>query len=91
VKIGVISLFPEMVSLIAQYGVVGRAKDRNLLSIMTYNPRDYTTDKYQKVDDKPYGGGPGMIMKYHPLKAAIDSAKKDFDNKCQISGDIRYN
>ena len=73
-----------MVSLIAQYGVVGRAKDRNLLSIMTYNPRDYTTDKYQKVDDKPYGGGPGMIMKYHPLKAAIDSAKKDFDNKCPI-------
>jgi|TARA_B100001094_G_scaffold96380_1_gene92338 tRNA (guanine37-N1)-methyltransferase len=84
VKIGVISLFPEMVSLIAQYGVVGRAKDRDLLSIMTYNPRDYTTDKYQKVDDKPYGGGPGMIMKYHPLKAAIDSAKKDFDNKCPI-------
>ena len=42
---------------------------------MTYNPRDYTTDKYQKVDDNPYGGGYGMIMKYRKLKAAIDSAK----------------
>ena len=83
-KIGVISLFPKMVSLIAQYGVVGRAAERNLLSLTTYNPRDYTTDKYQKVDDKPYGGGSGMIMKYRPLKAAIDSAKETFNKNCPV-------
>ena len=83
-KIGVISLFPKMVSLIAQYGVVGRAAERNLLSLTTYNPRDYTTDKYQKVDDKPYGGGSGMIMKYRPLKAAIDSAKESFNKNCPV-------
>jgi tRNA (guanine37-N1)-methyltransferase len=70
----VITLFPEMVSVVAEYGVVGRAVGRNILSIGCQDPRSYTDDAHRTVDDRPYGGGPGMVMKYEPVAAAIDAA-----------------
>ena len=72
--IGVITLFPKMFESL-KYGVIGRALKRNLLILHFWNPRDYTTDIYRRVDDRPYGGGPGMVMKFKPLIAAIKAAK----------------
>ena len=74
--IGVVSLFPEMVTTIADYGVVGRAQQRDVVSLDIENPRDYTDDAHRTVDDRPYGGGPGMVMKYEPAAAAIAAAKE---------------
>ncbi len=73
--ISVVSLFPEMVSTIAEYGVVGRAQQRKLLALRTENPRDYTDDVHRTVDDRPYGGGPGMVMKFEPLAKAVLAAR----------------
>lgn len=74
---GVVSLFPEMFAAVTKSGVTRRACERGLISVNTYNPRDFTHDKYQTVDDKPYGGGPGMLMKVQPLRDAIEAARKD--------------
>lgn len=74
-QITVVSLFPEMVGQVAEYGVVGRAKERQLLSLLCENPRDYATDVHRTVDDRPYGGGPGMVLKYEPTAKAIHAAK----------------
>ena len=60
--IGVVSLFPDMFRAISENGVTGRAIKHNLLSIQCWNPRDFTLDKHRTVDDRPYGGGPGMLM-----------------------------
>lgn len=75
-EIAVVSLFPELVSQIAEYGVVGRAKERKLLALHCENPRDYATDTHRTVDDRPYGGGPGMVLKYEPAAAAIKAARQ---------------
>ena len=72
----VVTLFPEMVSTIAEYGVVGRAVERELIALDCQNPRDFTDDGHRTVDDRPYGGGPGMVMKYEPAAAAIAAAKE---------------
>ena len=77
VKIGVVSLFPEMVNTVVEHGVVGRAVDRQLLSLHHENPRDYAHDVHRTVDDRPYGGGPGMVMKYEPLADALDAARAE--------------
>lgn len=74
--IGVVSLFPEMFDAVTGFGVTGRAVQRELLEVEHWNPRDYATDRHRTVDDKPYGGGPGMLMKVEPLMAAIDAAKE---------------
>ena len=74
-EIEVITLFPEMVTTVAEYGVVGRATQRGLLQLGCVNPRDFTQDVHRTVDDRPYGGGPGMVLKYEPLKAAVVDAK----------------
>ena len=74
--IDVISLFPEMVATIAKYGVVGRAQSRELITLDIENPRDHTSDVHRTVDDRPYGGGPGMVMKYEPLAGAIATARE---------------
>jgi tRNA (guanine37-N1)-methyltransferase len=74
-KCCVVSLFPEMVAQVAEHGVVGRAAKRNLLGLTFENPRDYTDDVHRTVDDRPYGGGPGMVMKYEPAAAAISAAR----------------
>jgi len=74
-QFAVVSIFPEMVRRVAEYGVVGRAMGRNLASLHVEDPRDYTTDVHRTVDDRPYGGGPGMVMKYEPAAAAVQAAK----------------
>lgn len=73
---GVISLFPEMFDAIIKSGVTRRAAAQGLIEVKCWNPRDFTLDKYKTVDDKPYGGGPGMLMKVQPLCAAIAAARK---------------
>ena len=65
-----------MVTAAASYGVTGRAIERDIVSLSVWNPRDYTHDKHRTVDDRPYGGGPGMVMKYQPLHDAVKSAKQ---------------
>jgi tRNA (guanine37-N1)-methyltransferase len=74
-RIDLISLFPEFVAQIAGHGVVGRAVERGLLSIHGWNPRDHAEGGYRRVDDRPFGGGPGMVMLIDPLRAAIAAAR----------------
>lgn len=83
-RIGVISLFPEMISTIAEYGVVGRAQRRELIALLVENPRDFTDDAHRTVDDRPYGGGPGMVMKYEPLAAAVQAAREKLPQGCPL-------
>ena len=73
--IGVISLFPEMFRSITEYGVTGRAVKHGLLNVECWNPRDFTYDRHNTVDDRPYGGGPGMLMMVQPLREAIHQAE----------------
>ncbi|RJE73832.1 MULTISPECIES: tRNA (guanosine(37)-N1)-methyltransferase TrmD [Pseudoalteromonas] len=73
--VGVISLFPEMFDALTQQGVTGRAVKNGLIDFNCWNPRDYATDKHRTVDDRPYGGGPGMLMMVKPLQQAILAAK----------------
>src|SRR3989338_2963569 len=74
-QLEIISLFPEMFNAL-RYGVVGRGIEQGLLSLNIIDPRSFTTDKHKTVDDRPYGGGPGMVMKVQPLRDAIRAAKK---------------
>jgi tRNA (guanine37-N1)-methyltransferase len=76
VRIGIVTLFPEMFKALTQFGVTGRAVRNGLLSVEFFNPRDYATDNYQTVDDRPFGGGPGMLMKFDTLKHAIQRARE---------------
>lgn len=76
-KVGVVTLFPEMLKSVTDFGVVGRATRQGLLQVTGYNPRDFTQDKHRTVDDRPYGGGPGMLMKVQPLRDAISQAKTE--------------
>jgi len=73
---GVVSLFPDMFAPFTQQGVIGRAVKSGKLSVDTFNPRDFTHDRHRTVDDRPYGGGPGMLMMVKPLTDAIQAAKK---------------
>lgn len=75
-RIAVVTLFPEMFEALTDYGISSRAVNNKLVSISLWNPRSYTHDRHQTVDDRPYGGGPGMVMMIEPLKAAIDAAKE---------------
>jgi len=75
-RFDVITLFPDMVTAAASVGVTGKALERGITSLSVWNPRDYTHDKHKTVDDRPYGGGPGMVMKYQPLHDAVSAAKK---------------
>lgn len=74
-RFDVITLFPEMVEAASRCGVTGKAIDSGMVRLETWNPRDYTHDKHRTVDDRPYGGGPGMVMKYQPLFDAVSEAK----------------
>jgi tRNA (guanine37-N1)-methyltransferase len=74
--IALVSLFPEMFEAVTDHGVTGRAVKQGLVEISHSNPRDYTTDKHRTVDDRPYGGGPGMLMKIDPLQQAIAAARE---------------
>ena len=80
--IAIVSLFPEMVSTIGEYGVVGRAQDRSLIKLDIENPRDHTSDAHRTVDDRPYGGGPGMVMKFEPIAAALRAVAENMPKGC---------
>lgn len=73
-RIDVVSLFPAMFAAICEHGITARALERGLWSLARWNPRDFTHDAYRRVDDRPYGGGPGMVMLAEPLAAAIAAA-----------------
>ncbi len=75
-RIDVVTLFPQMVETVTAYGVTGRAAARGLIEVRTWNPRDYAPDPHRTVDDRPYGGGPGMVMMVAPVRAAIQAARK---------------
>ncbi|PSU28346.1 tRNA (guanosine(37)-N1)-methyltransferase TrmD [Photobacterium lutimaris] len=83
-KVGIISLFPDMFNAITNFGVTGQAVKKGLLSVETWNPRDFTHDKHRTVDDRPYGGGPGMLMMVQPLRDAIHTAKKSVDGQAKV-------
>ena len=74
-RVSVVTLFPELVAAVARYGVTARAVERGLLELDCWNPRDYARDRHRSVDDRPYGGGPGMVMTYEPARAAIAAAR----------------
>lgn len=74
--IEVVTLFPEMVDAASRYGVTGRARERGLWTLHCRNPRDFATDAYRTVDDRPYGGGPGMVMLAEPLEKAVAAARE---------------
>ena len=74
-QINVITLFPEMFTAITECGITSKAAKQGLIELDYFNPREFTTDKHRTVDDKPYGGGPGMLMKTEPLVAAIKAAR----------------
>jgi tRNA (guanine37-N1)-methyltransferase len=77
VNIYIISLFPELIQQAASFGVLGRAIKQQKITLKCFNPRDYTQDRHRTVDDRPYGGGPGMLMKVEPLARAIMAAKTE--------------
>ncbi|HDH15728.1 MAG TPA: tRNA (guanosine(37)-N1)-methyltransferase TrmD [Gammaproteobacteria bacterium] len=72
-NIDVITLFPGMFDALTKYGVTSRAVEKGFLSVDCWNPRDYTEDRHRTVDDRPYGGGPGMVMKTGPLEKTLDA------------------
>ena len=74
-RFDVLSLFPEFIRQSAEVGVVGRALERGLLQLEAWNPRDYATGNYRRVDDRPFGGGPGMVMLPEPLSACLAAAR----------------
>jgi len=82
--VGIISLFPDMFRSITEFGVTGQAVKKGLLSVESWNPRDFTHDKHRTVDDRPYGGGPGMLMMVKPLREAIRTAKNAAPGKAKI-------
>ena len=75
-KVDVITLFPELVEQVISCGVVGRAADQELFQLKCWNPREYTLDSHRTVDDRPYGGGPGMLMKIQPLQDTIQAIRQ---------------
>ena len=74
-RIDVITLFPDFMDEFMKIGVVGRAQQRGLLQVQAWNPRDHATDAYRSVDDRTFGGGPGMVMMIDPLRAALQAAR----------------
>ena len=74
-KFDIVTLFPEMFDAVTKYGITSRALQQSIYGVQYWNPRDYTTDNHKTVDDRPYGGGPGMVMLIEPLEKAISAAK----------------
>jgi tRNA (guanine37-N1)-methyltransferase len=86
VRFDVLTLFPEMVKAAAGVGITGKALDRGIAELRVWNPRDFTVDKHKTVDDRPYGGGPGMLMKYQPVHDALMTAQQ----ACNSFGKVIY-
>jgi tRNA (guanine37-N1)-methyltransferase len=76
IRFDVVTLFPEMFTAVSGSGITGRALEAGLWSLTTWNPRDFATDNYRTVDERPYGGGPGMVMLAEPLERALDAVRK---------------
>lgn len=83
-RVEVISIFPEMFAAISQYGITSRAVKQGLLQLNCRQLRDYTDDRHQTVDDRPFGGGPGMVMKIKPLEEALVAAKADAGDAAKV-------
>ena len=83
-RIDVVTLFPEMIQELTEYGITGRAVKRGILELTTWNPRDHAPNRHQTVDDRPYGGGPGMVMMVQPLRDAIHEARAAADGKTRV-------
>lgn len=83
-RFDVVTLFPEFVLGAARIGVVGRAQERGLIEVAAWNPRDFATDNHRTVDDRPYGGGPGMVMTVAPLRRAIGAARAANDAPARV-------
>lgn len=81
---GIVTLFPEMFDAVTGYGITSRAARQGILELGFWNPRDFATDRHGTVDDKPYGGGPGMLMKVQPLRDAIAAARKTGGADCKV-------
>jgi tRNA (guanine37-N1)-methyltransferase len=75
VRFDIVTIFPDFVANVARYGVVGRAIEARIADLATWNPRDFSEDRNRRVDDRPYGGGPGMVMQVGPLSAATEAAR----------------
>lgn len=86
----VITLFPEMFSALSGFGITGRARERGLYELNCWNPRDFAEDRYRTVDDRPYGGGPGMVMLPGPLEKAIVAAKARQQDSVGSAGRVIY-
>jgi tRNA (guanine37-N1)-methyltransferase len=83
-EFGLVTLFPEMFNAFSDYGVSGRAVREGLVSVQCWNPRDFTHDRHRTVDDRPFGGGPGMLMKVQPLRDAIAAAKAASEKPAKV-------
>ncbi|KTD00050.1 tRNA (guanosine(37)-N1)-methyltransferase TrmD [Legionella erythra] len=83
IHLGVITLIPEMFAVLEKHGVVGRAISQGIASVNYWNPREWASRPYRQVDDKPYGGGPGMVMMYEPLALAIREARQQMPESCK--------
>lgn len=83
-RFDVVSLFPEMFSVVRDFGVTGRAVERGLIELALWNPRDYACDRHRSVDDRPYGGGPGMVMMVEPLRHAIRAARAAITSEAKV-------
>ncbi|MFB0988446.1 MAG: tRNA (guanosine(37)-N1)-methyltransferase TrmD [Gammaproteobacteria bacterium] len=88
-QLGIVTLFPEMFAAVTEHGISGRAVRSGLMNLELFNPRDYTTDKHRTVDAKPFGGGPGMLMKTEPLMASIAAARQAVRQKQTIGEKAR--
>ena len=80
-RLAVVAVLPELVEPVRRAGVVGRACERGLLSVDLVCPRDFTSDRHRTIDDRPYGGGPGMVLKYEPVRDAIRAARRELPAK----------
>ncbi len=83
-KIAVVSIFPEMFNAIADFGISGRAIKQGLVELKTWTPRDFAHDRHSTVDERPYGGGPGMVMMVQPLRDAIAAARSWAGNDAKV-------
>jgi tRNA (guanine37-N1)-methyltransferase len=84
IRFDCVTLFPEAFAAVADYGITRRAREDGLWSLALWNPRDFTTDNYRTVDDRPYGGGPGMVMLAEPLAKAVAAAKAAEQGKAKV-------
>jgi tRNA (guanine37-N1)-methyltransferase len=89
-SIGIVTLFPEMFRALTDHGITRRAVETGIVSLRFFNPRDYSTDKHRTVDDRPYGGGPGMVMRIEPLLQAVNAAKDWQRENAGCVGEVIY-